>query len=281
MLSRQLFGFALCGAFFQLVPFAPAVGQKPEDAATQLAKKTQNPVSDLVSLPVQFNFNSGGGFEDQTSFNLNFQPVIPVKGVLKNWNIILRTIVPYVSIPTGGGTRSSGFGDILLQPFFTPAQSGSTIWGLAPMFSIPTATAGAASTGSWAIGPGAVALTIKGPWVVGGLMYNLFTFADEGDAPEVNLFSIQPLVNYNFGKGWAVSFSPVISANWDAPSGEEWTVPFGGAIVKTTAFNSRPISLGVHYYHNLDHPTAAAANLFRLQISLLYPSRGPAKPELP
>ncbi|MGZ8398280.1 MAG: hypothetical protein ACXWWN_04505 [Gemmatimonadales bacterium] len=103
----------------------------------------------------------------------------------------------------------------------------------------------------------------------------------EGDAPEVNLFNLQPLVNYNFGKGWAISTSPIISANWDAPSGEEWTVPLGGAISKTTAFNGRPMTLGAHYYHNLDHPTGAAANLFRLSISLLYPSRTPAGPELP
>ena len=278
---RQLLGLALGAACFHLVPFAPVAGQQPDDAATQLAKKTQNPVADLVSLPFQFNFNSGGGFGDQTSFSLNFQPVIPVKGVLKKWNIILRTVVPYVSVPTGGGTSQSGFGDILLQPFFTPAQSGRTIWGIAPMFSIPTATASAASTGSWATGPGAVVLTIKGPWVVGGLMYNLFTLADEGDAPEVNVFSIQPLVNYNFGKGWTLSTSPIITANWDAPSGEEWTVPLGAAISKTTAFNGRPMTLGAHYYHNLDHPTGAAANLFRLSISLLYPSKGPAKAELP
>jgi hypothetical protein len=149
------------------------------------------------------------------------------------------------------------------------------------MLSVPTATASSASTGSWAAGPVAVALTIAGPWVVGGLINNVWTFSDNGGAPEVNQFTFQPLINYNFGKGWAVSYSPIITANWDAPSGEEWTVPLGGAITKTTAFNGRPLSLGVHYYHNLDHPTAAAADLFRLQISFLYPSRPPAKPVLP
>ena len=34
--------------------------------ATALAKQTQNPVADLVSIPFQFNFNSGGGLDDGT-----------------------------------------------------------------------------------------------------------------------------------------------------------------------------------------------------------------------
>jgi hypothetical protein len=281
MLPRQLLGLALCTALVQLVPFAPAAGQQPEDQATQLAKKSQNPISDLTAIPVQFNFNTGGGFGGQTFFNLTVQPVIPVKGVLENWNIVTRTIVPYVSIPGAGGTRQSGLGDIQFQSILTPAKSGRIIWGVGPTFSFPTATASSASTGSWGMGPIAVALTMRGPWVVGGLFYNVWTIADNGGAPEVNQFTLQPLVNYNFGKGWAVATSPIFSANWDAPSGEEWTVPLGGSITKTTSFNGRAMSLGIHYYHNLDHPTASAADLLRLQISFLYPSRPPGKPELP
>jgi hypothetical protein len=62
--------------------------QKPtEDEATRLAKATQNPVADLVSVPFQFNFNTGGGYGDRTFFNLNLQPVVPVKGVLPKWTI--------------------------------------------------------------------------------------------------------------------------------------------------------------------------------------------------
>jgi hypothetical protein len=281
MLPRHLLGLALCGAFLQLLPFAPLAGQKPEDQATKLAKATQNPVSDLVSLPFQFNFNSGGGFGGQTSFGLNFQPVVPVKGVLKKWTIILRTIVPYFSVPTGAGTRQAGLGDIQAQTFLTPAKSGRIIWGVGPIFSLPTATASLVSTGSWAIGPTAVVLTNAGPWVLGGLVNNVWTFSDNGGAPQVNQFTLQPFLNYNFGKGWAASFSPVITANWDAPSGEEWTVPLGAGISKTTAFNTRPLSLSAAYYRNVDHPAGAAADLLRIQISFLYPSRPPAQPEAP
>ena len=281
MLSRRRLGLVLSSTWLQLVSVATVAGQKPEDQATQLAKKSQNPISDLTAIPVQFNFNTGGGFGGQTFFNLTVQPVIPVKGVLEDWNIVTRTIVPYVSIPGAGGTRQSGLGDIQFQSILTPAQSGRIIWGVGPTFSFPTATASSASTGSWGMGPIAVALTMRGPWVVGGLFYNVWTISDNGGAPEVNQFTFQPLVNYNFGKGWAVATSPIFSANWEAPSGEEWTVPLGASITKTTSFNGRAMSLGIHYYHNVDHPAASAADLLRLQISFLYPSRPPGKPELP
>ena len=250
-----------------------AAQQPVEDEATRLAKATQNPVADLVSLPFQFNFNNGGGLDDRTFFNLNFQPVVPIKGVLENWTIIARTIVPYVNLPSGPDSRSGGLGDIQEQIFFTPAQSGSIIWGVGPIFSIPTATADAVRTGSWAFGPTAVVLTSRGPWVIGGLLNNLWTFSDEGDDTEVNQFLVQPFINYNFGKGWALATAPIITANWDAPDGEEWTLPIGAGITKTTVFNGRPMSVGFQYYHNVEHPTASGANLLRVIVSLLYPSR--------
>ena len=271
--THLLLGLALSGTFVQTL-----IGQEPKDEATKLAKATQNPVADLVSIPFQFNFNTGGGFDDGTFFNLNFQPVVPVKGVLKKYTIIFRTIVPYVSIPTTAGTRQGGLGDIQVQLFATPSKSGTVIWGLGPIFSFPTATADASRTGSWAIGPTAVVLTNKGPWVLGGLINNLWTFSDNGGSPEVNQFLMQPFVNYNFGKGWALSSSPVITANWDASGGEEWTVPLGVGVSKTTAFNRRPMSLSMQYYHNVEHPTASAGDQLRLQISFLYPSAPPPKP---
>jgi hypothetical protein len=58
--------------------------QPAEDEATKLAKATQNPIADLVSLPFQFNFNNGGGLDDETLFVLNFQPVVTVKSLLRH-----------------------------------------------------------------------------------------------------------------------------------------------------------------------------------------------------
>ena len=102
----------------------------------------------------------------------------------------------------------------------------------------------------------------------------MWTFADSGDDTEVNQFLLQPFVNYNFGKGWAISAAPVITANWDADSGNQWTIPIGAGIGRTVVFDGRPMSLNVQYYHNAKRPDgSSAANQARFSVTLLYPKR--------
>lgn len=55
-------------------PAAPASGDS--ESATDLAKKTQNPVADLISVPFQNNFNFNTGPEKRSVWILNIQPVI-------------------------------------------------------------------------------------------------------------------------------------------------------------------------------------------------------------
>src|SRR5262249_22960256 len=67
-----------------------------EEDETELAKKTQNPVADLISVPFQNNFNFGIGPRDTTALVLNVQPVIPFH-LTDDWNLITRTITPIIS----------------------------------------------------------------------------------------------------------------------------------------------------------------------------------------
>ncbi len=255
-------------AFDAVAQTAPPLTAPSVDTSA-LAKKTQNPVSDLVSVPFQFNWNQGGAYADATYFNLNFQPVVPIK--LGGFNLVLRTIVPYLSFPAGGSERATGIGDIQAQLYFSPANPGKLIWGIGPMFSFPTATNNFAETGSWAAGPGAVALTMAGPWVIGGLVNQYWTYYDEGGEPETDLLVLQPFINFNFGVGWALSFSPIINANWDAPDGEQWTIPLGLGITRTTVFNRRPMNIAVQFYRNVERPANAAETQIRATVSLLFP----------
>ena len=271
-LVRQLAGAGAGLILIASVATAQEEKGPPEKVdATALAKQTQNPVADLVSIPFQFNFNSGGGLGDGTLYNLNIQPVIPIT-LNKDWKLIARAIVPYISSPAPGGGQEGGFGDIQLQSYLTPAHSGKIIWGIGPLFSFPAATNPLVRTGSWAVGPAAVVLTMPGHWVIGGLVNQLWTYADNGGPPEVNQFVVQPFINYNFGVGWALSTAPLITANWDAPSGEEWTVPLGVGITKTTVFNRRPMNIGLQYYHNVVHPDSGPSDQVRIVLALLYPT---------
>jgi len=258
-----------------VVVSSPARAQQPaleSQEATELAKKTQNPVGDLVTLPFQFNFNTGGDLGDETFFNLNFQPVLPFK-LTSDWSMILRTIIPIDSVPAADGVSYSGFGDTQVQMYVTPSVPGRFIWGVGPMLSLPTATAAPVQTGTVGAGVGAVGLTMTGPWVIGALVNQYWPVVDSGGEPKTDLFVLQPFVNYNLAHGWALSFAPIITANWDAASGDQWTVPLGLGITRTTVFNGRPMNLGVQYYYNVARPDGSAAYQIRFIVALLYPER--------
>jgi hypothetical protein len=277
---RRLFGLAaILGlmtwparlALAQNPPPPSTSASQPHDV-TALAKATQNPVADLVSLPFQFNFNGGGALAEQTALNLNFQPVVPFN-LNSRWNVVARTIVPINSVPTGAGTRQSGIGDIQEQLYVTPVETGPTILGVGPMLSFPTATAGPSETGSWAIGPGAVVVHTNGPYVLGGLLQQFWTFADRGDGREINQFVFQPFANYNFGRGWALAFAPIITADWNGNEAGEWTLPLGIGITRTTVFNGRPMNIGVQYYYNVVRPDGAPGFTLRFLLAPLYPHK--------
>lgn len=53
----------------------------------ELAKKLQNPVASLISVPLQNNFDFGIGPDDGFRYTLNIQPVIPFS-LTPEWNLI-------------------------------------------------------------------------------------------------------------------------------------------------------------------------------------------------
>lgn len=252
-----------------------AVAQEAGHAATELAKASQNPVGNLTVLPFQFNYLSGGPLGDQTLSNLNFQPVVPLK-VGSNWLLIARTIVPFIDIPVADSglaipQRVKGIGDIQQQLFFTRAEPGDPVLGFGPVLSYPTATNPLSVSGDWAAGPAAVVCKMTGPWVLGALATQLWTFSGDDQGPDVNLLTVQPFINYNLADGWALAFSPVITANWSAPDGEEWTVPLGIGLTKLAAIGHQPVNLSLQYYHNVERPSTTGDDQIRFVVAPLFP----------
>ena len=67
-----------------------------EKSDEELVKELNNPVSSLISVPFQNNFEFKlGQNNDGFRYTLNFQPVIPFS-LNKDWDLITRTIVPYI-----------------------------------------------------------------------------------------------------------------------------------------------------------------------------------------
>src|ERR1035438_861793 len=209
MLIRTLF-FSL---LFVFLPGMPAFAQEtpvgvsgnqvsteatPAAAANaeELRKQSQNPIANLISVPLQENFNFGIGPADRTQNVLNIQPVIPfslgkkwnlitrwimrfhffpkLNGITgwmfslgKKWNLITRWIMPIIyqplPVPQPPGPPSQqtgvyGLGDMNPSFFLSPKVS-KVIWGVGTTLVAPTATNTTyLGQGKFSIGPSVVAL---------------------------------------------------------------------------------------------------------------------------
>jgi hypothetical protein len=186
---------------------------------SDLAKQAQNPIANLISLPLQNNTNFNVGPDDRTQNILNVQPVYPVS-LGDDWTLITRTILPVMSQPLADGDRENGLGDTTFTGFFSPKDSGKLTWGVGPVVLIPTSTDDSLGNGDWGGGLSAVFLGMPGNWVVGSLFSNVW-------AEDLNLFTWQYFINYNIpnGNGFYLTSAPIMTANWDADSDDRWTIP--------------------------------------------------------
>ena len=255
---------------------APAGAAEEDESATELAKKTQNPVADLISVPFQSNFDFGTGEKDATVYLLNVQPVIPIK-LTHDWNLITRTIIPIINQPSlfDGPNRISGsawgLGDINPSFFLSPAGARHFIWGIGPTFTLPTATDWRLGSGKFSLGPTAVGLYMGGPWVVGALINNQWSVAGWRDK-DVNQMLLQPFVNYNLKDGWYITSAPIMTADWEGDSGQKWTVPVGAGVGKLFRVGKLPINTSLQGYSNVEKPRFGPDWQLRFQVQFLLPS---------
>jgi hypothetical protein len=247
----------------------------------QLRNAAQNPIANLVSVPVQENWNFGIGPSDRIQNVLNIQPVIPFS-ISKDWNLITRWITPIiyqplpVPLPTGQLEQQTGvygLGDINPSFILSP-KKGKVIWGVGVTLVFPTATNTTfLGQGKLSVGPTAVVLVQPPHWTIGLLVNNYWSVAGHSDLdkPAVNQFLLQWFVNYNMKKGWYLSSGPIITANWRATSGNVWTVPFGGGVGRIMKLGFQPVNLTAQFYGNAKYPTGTSPWNLRLQIAFLFP----------
>lgn len=284
-MSYRLFASVLCAGLFVtaailLSPaFVLAAEAEAADAEagatgssdTDLAKKAQNPVADLISVPIQTNINFSTGAKDKTQTITLVQPVIPMP-LTDEWNVIIRPILPLVNQPeTPRQGRTFGLGDLNLQMYFTPARPSKVIVGFGPSLIFPTATDDVLGAEQWSAGPGIVILTMDGPWVYGGLVSQVWSYAGDDDRADVSMMTVQPFLNYNLPDGWYLTTSPVVTANWEASTSQTWTVPVGGGAGRIFHIGKQAMNTQVQAFYNVEKPDAGAEWTLRLQVQFLFP----------
>jgi hypothetical protein len=199
--------------------------------ATEIAKKLQNSVGDLISVAfssyTNFNVESNKGTQDV----LQIQPVIPTH-LNEDWNVITRTVLPLVWSPSFQPDASAppfGSAPTNFTAFLSPSKPmNGWIWGAGAVTQLPTISNKALGSNVSGLGPSFVVVKLAGPIVTGVLVNNTFSLGGttRRGGTHYNTFLLEPFFNYNFGGGWFIGAVPILTANWTT-GGEKWTLPVG------------------------------------------------------
>jgi hypothetical protein len=250
------------------------------DEKEDLAKKSQNPVGNIIAVPVEY-WHYDGLANDSSVDALVMKPVYPLS--FEKVTLVNRFIVPFLGIDANVGgsdlgdiptpttnTDESGLGNIQYQALITPAVPGKIIWGAGPVFDFPTNTDDLGSD-KWSAGAAFLALTMPGDWVVGALVQNVWSYAGPSDAPDVNKFTFQYFVNYNLPNGWYLTSTPVMTADWEKPSSNQWTVPVGGGIGKLARFGNQPVDFKLQAFSVVESPDGGPEWNMMFAVKFLFP----------
>ena len=252
-----------------------------EDPVEKMARQLQDPLANIKAVMSDNDILFDTGL-DETSYSFSIQPLYGMAFEEQGFNLMSRAIIPILGMAPGGqkpilgepvppgGGRVWGLSDIVLQFFFSPRNDDPWKWGVGPMVSLKTRTDSDLAGPGWGAGPIGV--------LVGNLTENLSTALIGGhlwgDESGFSTSIIQPMFFYNFPqfKGWELQYNNTITYDWNATSGNRWTVPLGLGVGKTIAFDSGyGLNVVLGYYYNVEKPIGAADSMIRFSFNLIIP----------
>jgi hypothetical protein len=275
-LKRSLLAAALVGALALTSPILYADDATNEDESAkeaELAKKLQNPIANLISVPMQNNWDFGIGPANAMKYTLNIQPVIPFT-LNDDFNLITRTILPviYAQSPIKGGGDHSGLGDITQSFFLSPTKTfGGWIVGAGPVMLYPSATDNALGSEKFGIGPTAVVLKQEKGWTYGMLANHIFSVAGDQDRPYISATFLQPFVSYTTKKFTTFGFTSESTYDWN---NTQWTVPLTFTVSQLLKIGKMPVQFqfGPRYYAvRPNQPVTGPDWGLRFAVTFLFP----------
>lgn len=240
------------------------------DSQAELAKKLQNPVSNVISVPFQNNFDfDAGPNDDGFRYTLNFQPVVPIS-LNKDYNLIIRTIVPFIHqddiIP---GTTQDGLSDITQSFFFaTKRPFGGWILAAGPVFLWPSATNDLLGSEKFGAGPTGVLLRQQGSWTYGVLANHIWSYAGADDRPYVSSTFVQPFVSYTTKTHTSFALNTEAGYDWRA---EQWTVPINVSVSQLTKIGKLPVSFALGFKVYAEGPSGSPDWGLRFTVTPVIP----------
>ncbi len=277
--SLTLIALALAGGLFaspRLLADDTATTTDTKDQEADLAKKLQNPVANLISVPIQNNWDFNIGPAGAMKYTANIQPVVPLS-ISQDWNLIIRTIMPVIYLeptvnnplaPASARESHYGLGDITQSFFFSPkAPVGGWILGAGPVGYYPTATDSALGAGQWGAGLTVVALRQEHGFTYGILANQIWSFTGWG-SQNVNASFVQPFVSFTTKTYTTFSVNTESTRDWQS---DQWSVPLNFAVQQLVKIGKQPIAFQAGFRQYVDGPKGGPDWGLRYTVTFLCP----------
>lgn len=245
------------------------------ESDAELAKKASNPIAAMISLPMQLNYDKRLGANDEgEKWLLNIQPVIPFD-LNPEWNLISRTVVPLLDqkdLAPGGALDASGVGDITQSLFFSPKAptSGGWIWGVGPVFLLPTASEKVLGSEKWGLGPTAVVLKQENGWTYGVLGNHIWSVGGEDQRNDISATYLQPFFGYTTRKFTTFMINTESTYDW---KNSAWTVPINLTATQMLRIGGQPLTLQAGARYWAESPQGGPEGWgFRFAVTFLFPA---------
>ena len=265
MNSRHTLRLAALGLLSWLA--VPGMARPAPASDYELAKELQNPVADLISVPLENRLDRGPG--STSRYTLNVQPVLPFS-IGKGWTVISRTILPVIHAesPVPGGKALTGLGDVSQSFFLSPAEPvGGWTVGVGPMLVLPTASERELGRGIWGAGPTGVALRGDGPWTYGALLGHAWRLAGRSGSG-LSATSLQPFVAYTMESLMTLGGGSETSYDW---IDRQWLVPVDVNVSQLFVLGKTPVELGLGGRYYAVRPTGGPDWAVKVTIALTFP----------
>ncbi len=266
-------------------------GCTPSEA--QLMRLLENPVSNLVAIPFQYDYiQIKAPKADVTKALHRFQimPTFPLS-LGKDWNLINRIVFPFLSVPINEGfgdcigmgpgfidacpsfpealadpfKHTGGFGDMVYVGLVSPKKvikvestGAAVIWGLGPTTMFPTAADEVLGFGKYGLGPSGVVAYLGRTWTLGIFAQQWWSIAGDSKRAEISLTNIQYFIYYKPRWGadaeWRIGMSPNISINWKA-NGDKTVFPVGLGLSRLIQIGPLPVEITIEADYSVLHPS--------------------------
>lgn len=230
---------------------APAV---LADDTEELARKAADPTASLMSLNLRYTRIPSFHGVDGSAGSSQFQTVIPFRA----WGTsnILRATVNY----TNSGPAPDGLSDVTIFNLVVFDKPWGR-WGAGPVAQLLPGRDGDSDT--FAIGPAAGFVKTSGPWTYGLFNQNLF-------ADDIGISSLQPVLAYQMGNGWALAAG---DAQWtyDWERSTFVNLPIGVQLSRVVNVGGQSIKWSINPEYNLRDLDGLPEWSVRFGLSLLVP----------